>query len=131
VVEYLVAKGEAVDGRGFRRTDEVDDTVDRPLGLPETLEIEGILDLFGKGSCGGLLTDVAEGRSDEAEGVSDCWLVGGEFLTHPDAMTILWNVGGLAERHYENEMVELRRSKFRKWIRVTAFTAYPERVLLE
>jgi hypothetical protein len=65
VVEILVAKGEAVDGRGFRRTDEVDDTVERPLGLPETLEIEGILDLFGKGSCGGLLTE-EEGRSDEA-----------------------------------------------------------------
>lgn len=64
--ENLVAKGDAVDGRGFRLTDEFDDTVDRPLGLPEILEIEGILDLFGKGSCGGLLTDEAEGRSDEA-----------------------------------------------------------------
>jgi hypothetical protein len=65
-VENLVAKGEAVDGRGFRLTDDVDDTVERPLGRPLVLEIDGILDLFGKGSSGGLLTEEAEGRSDEA-----------------------------------------------------------------
>jgi hypothetical protein len=88
-VENLVAKCEAVDGRGFRLTDEVDETVERPLGRPLTLEVDGILDLFGKGSGGGLLTEEAEGKSDEAEGVSNCWLAGWEFLTHPDAMTIL------------------------------------------
>jgi hypothetical protein len=65
-VESLVTKGEAVDGRGFRLTEEVDDTVERPLGLPLVLEIDGILDLFGKGSGGGLLTEEAEGSSNEA-----------------------------------------------------------------
>jgi len=65
-VENLVAKGEAVDGRGFRRTDEVDETVERPLGRPLVLEIDGILDLFGKDSSGGLLIEEAVGRSDEA-----------------------------------------------------------------
>jgi hypothetical protein len=58
-VENLVAKGEAVDGRGFRLTDEVDETVERPLGRPLVLEIDGILDLFGKGSGCGLLTEDA------------------------------------------------------------------------
>jgi hypothetical protein len=61
-----VAKSEAVDGRGFRLTEEVDDTVERPLGRPFVLEIDGILDLFGKGSGGGLLTEEVEGRSDES-----------------------------------------------------------------
>lgn len=65
-VENLVAKCEAVDGRGFRLTEEVDDTVERPLGRPLALEIDGILDLFGKDSSGGLLIEEAEGRSDEA-----------------------------------------------------------------
>jgi hypothetical protein len=65
-VENLVAKCEAVDGRGFRLTEEVDDTVERPLGRPLVLEIDGILDLFGKDSSGGLLMEEAEGRSDEA-----------------------------------------------------------------
>ena len=65
-VENLVARGEAVDGRGFRLTEEVDDTVERPLGRPLVLEIDGILDLFGRGSGGRLLTEEAEGISDEA-----------------------------------------------------------------
>ncbi len=55
-VENLVAKGDAVDGRGFRLTDEVDDTVERPLGRPLVVEIDVILDLLGKGSGCGLLT---------------------------------------------------------------------------
>jgi hypothetical protein len=37
----------------------------------------------------------------------------------------------LAERHSEIEMAQLRRSKLRKWARVTTFTANPERALLE
>lgn len=65
-VENLVANCEAVDGRGFRLTEEVDDTVERPLGRPLVLEIDVILDLFGKDSSGGLLIEEAEGRSDEA-----------------------------------------------------------------
>lgn len=68
VDEYLVAKGEAVDGRGLRRTDDVDETVDKPLGLPAELESDGILGLPGKDSDGGggLLTRGAVGSSNEA-----------------------------------------------------------------
>lgn len=67
VEEYLVAKGEAVDGRGLRRTDDVDETVDKPLGLPAELERDGILGRPGKDSDGGgLLTRGAVGSSDEA-----------------------------------------------------------------
>ena len=71
--ENLVAKGEAVVGRGFRRTDDVDETVDKPLGLPVEPDKEGMRDLFGKGSGGGgggLLTRGAVERSDEAKEVS-------------------------------------------------------------
>lgn len=64
--EYLVAKGEAVDGRGFRRTDDVDDTVDKPLWCPVVFEGD-CPGLFGKYSgSGGLLTVGAVGISDEA-----------------------------------------------------------------
>jgi hypothetical protein len=37
----------------------------------------------------------------------------------------------LAERHYEIEIAQLRRSKLRKWARATTFTANPERAFLE
>ena len=75
VEEYLVAKGEAVEGRGLRRTDDVDETVDKPLGLPTVFEKEGTLGLVGKDSAGGgLLTRGVVGSSDEALGVSGWWL---------------------------------------------------------
>jgi hypothetical protein len=68
VEEYLVAKGEAAGGRGLRRTEDVDETVDKPLALPlAVFEIDCILGRPGKGSGGGgLLTRGAWKRSDEA-----------------------------------------------------------------
>jgi hypothetical protein len=60
--EYLVANGEAVDGRGFRLTDDADDTVDRARGLAEGVEMEGNLGLLGSRDWGRLWVE----RSDEA-----------------------------------------------------------------